>query len=137
MPTLYQKIIQPENLLSAFHRASEGKRFRPSVMLFEKDLSVNIFRLHFLLKNKTWRHGKYRFFTICDQKERKISAAPFADRIVHHALCKIIEPVFEKSFIDGSYANRKNKGTHKAVKKLQTYLGRFTRERERERFYGR
>jgi len=59
--------------------------------------------------------GKYKTFTILEPKPRQISAAPYRDRIVHHALCNIITPVFESSFIFDSYANRMGFGTHKAL----------------------
>jgi retron-type reverse transcriptase len=62
---------------------------------------------------------------IYDPKERMISAAPFRDRVVHHALCNVIEPVFEKTFIHDSYANRKGKGTHKAIERYQHYARRY------------
>lgn len=63
--------------------------------------------------------GNYVHFHIHEPKRRKISAAPFRDRVVHHALCNVLEPRFERLFIPDSYANRKGKGTHRAVDRLQ------------------
>ena len=70
------------------------------------------------------------------RKKRTIRAAPFADRVVHHALCNVIEPIFDQTFIFDSYACRKEKGTHKAAKRVKTFwrsLAFAERERERER----
>lgn len=78
--------------------------------------------LHFELASATYVPGAYRTFTIYDNKPRLISAAPFRDRVVHHALCNIIEPIYEKSFIFDSYACRKGKGTHAAVDRFQQFM---------------
>jgi RNA-directed DNA polymerase len=67
----------------------------------------------------------FRDFFIHEPKRRKISAAPFRDRVVHHALCNLIEPLFDARFIEHSYANRKGKGTHRALDRLQDYARRF------------
>ena len=68
------------------------------------------------MESQSYKPGKYNQFKIYDPKERIITAASFEDRIVHHAVMNILEPVFEKQFIFHTYACRKNKGTHKAVK---------------------
>ncbi|MFC2085059.1 reverse transcriptase domain-containing protein, partial [Bacteroidota bacterium] len=73
------------------------------------------------LKNKTYKPGNYKEFFIFKPKIRKISAAPYRDRVVHHALCNLIEPIFESIFIYDSYANRKHKGTHNAIKRYQKF----------------
>jgi len=96
----------------------------------------NLLKLKEQLQRQTYRHGGYREFIVNDSKRRIIKAAPFADRVVHHALCNVIEPIFDRTFIFDSYACRKEKGTHKAVKRVKTFLRSlaFTeRERERER----
>ncbi|MGA8053196.1 MAG: reverse transcriptase, partial [Burkholderiales bacterium] len=67
------------------------------------------------LRGFTYRPGAYRHFHIHEPKRRKTSAAPFRDRVVHHALCNMIAPLFETRFIAASYANRIGKGTHRAV----------------------
>lgn len=69
--------------------------------------------------------GPYTHFLIHEPKRRKISAAGFRDRVVHHALCSIIEPRFEQVFIPDSYANRAGKGTHRAIDRLQTFCRRY------------
>lgn len=119
---LFSKIINPENLLTAFHQAEKQKRFRSYVLLFEENLGMNILNLHKALKEKTYQPGKYKFFKTFDPKERIIAAAPFVDRIVHHALHNIIEPILDKRFIYNSFACRKEKGTHRGVKRLQQLL---------------
>jgi len=77
------------------------------------------------LESQIYQPGDYVHFMIHDPKHRKISAAPFRDRVVHHALCNVIEPLFEAQFIPNSYANRKGKGTHVAVNTVQEYARRY------------
>ena len=89
------------------------------------DLEPNLLRLSRELKEKTYRPGRYRSFLIHDGKTRLISAAPFRDRVVHHALVAVLEPIFERCFIHDSYANRVGKGTHKAVDRFTHYSRRF------------
>ena len=73
----------------------------------------------------TYRPGPYASFHIHEPKKRLISAAPFRDRVVHHALCNVIEPAFEASFIADSYANRVGKGTHRALNRCQAFARRY------------
>lgn len=77
------------------------------------------------LTAQTYQPGEYVHFTIHDPKTRKISAAPFRDRVVHHALCNIIEPLFEAQFYPHSYANRVGKGTHRAIDTLQAFAWHY------------
>jgi len=93
----------------AAKKSQKGKRFNNNVTSFHFKLEENILQLQHELNNKTYQPGQYRAFYIYDPKERMISAAPYRDRVVHHALCNIIEPIFEKTFIFDSYANRKGK----------------------------
>ena len=81
--------------------------------------------MHAELRDKNYRPGPYASFYIHEPKKRLISAAPFYDRVVHHALCRIIEPVFEQSFIFDSYANRIAKGTHRALDRAQLFSRQF------------
>jgi RNA-directed DNA polymerase len=73
----------------------------------------------------SYRPGEYTHFYIHEPKRRRISAAPFRDRVVHHSLCNVIEPAFERRFIGDSYANRLNQGTHRAIDRLQTFSRRY------------
>ncbi len=114
-----------DNLLLAYRKASQGKRGHADVAEFEYRLEDNLLQLQQELSNQTYQPGAYHSFYIHDPKKRLISAAPFRDRVVHHALCNLIEPVFEKSFIYDSYANRVGKGTHKAIDRAQLFARRF------------
>jgi RNA-directed DNA polymerase len=78
------------------------------------------------LRNGSYHPGPYRHFYIHDPKWRKISAAPFRDRVVQHALCQVIEPQLERSFMFDSYANRVGKGTHRAIDRFQQFARRFS-----------
>jgi len=119
---IYQNIVSKENLYSAAYSAAKGKRYRDKVADFNFHIEEEIDNLHKDLLRKTYRHGKYRLFTVYEPKERKIAAAPFRDRVVHHAVHDCLEPLIDKTFIHHSYACRKDKGTHKAVDKAQEYL---------------
>jgi retron-type reverse transcriptase len=112
---LYNKVYDFENLLSSARQAAYGKRFRPDVSEFQYELERELLELSQSLKNKSYQPGDYHTFYIHDPKKRLISAAPFRDRVVHHALCRVIEPCFESQFIYHSYANRTGKGSHKAL----------------------
>ncbi len=121
---LFDKIISTENFIDAVYKASKNKRHRPYVIQFNKHLMDNIAEIGRELESGKYMPGSYREFYIYDKKLRKISAAPFRDRVVHHALCNVIMPHFEKSFIDTSFANRSGKGTHRAVRLCQLYLSK-------------
>ena len=125
MGTLFQRITSFPNLLQAARLASRGKRLRPNVAAFSLDLESELHQLQHELLSRSYRPGPYRAFLIHDKKPRFISAAPFRDRVVHHALCNAIEPIFDRSFLYDSYACRKGKGTHAAVDRASSYARRF------------
>lgn len=122
---LWDKVIAFDNLHRAAKRASLGKRQRRSVAQFLERLEPEILALQRQLKDATWRPGKPFCFKITDPKERIISAAPFADRVVHHAIIGPLEPVFDRRMIATSYACRRGKGTHRALQQAQRYLRSF------------
>ena len=122
---LWPRLVSFSNLLWASEKACRGKRFRPAVAEFNFNLESELLRLQEALATKTYRPGKYRSFYIYEPKKRLISAAPYRDRIVHHALTRVLEPIFEPTFISDSYACRKRKGTHAAVDRCQQYAKRF------------
>ncbi len=122
---MYTKICSWENLRLAQQRAARGKRGKRAAAAFEYNLADQLLALQEELVSKTYRPGAYHSFYIHDPKHRLISAAPFGDRVVHHALCYLIEPVFERSFIYHSYANRVGKGTHRALDRAQALARRF------------
>jgi retron-type reverse transcriptase len=118
---LWAQIIDFENLWKAAHQAQRGKRFRPNVLKFNYNLERELLQLQQELQTQTYRSGEYRTFRIFEPKPRLISAAPYRDRVVHHALCNIIIPIFERTFIPHSYANRLGYGTHRALKKFTEF----------------
>ncbi len=108
-------------MLKASKKARRCKRYKASTAIFEYDLERNIIKIIEVLKNKTYEPGAYYDFYIHDHKKRLISAAPYFDRVIHHALINVIEPIIEKSFIYDSYACIKGKGTHKAVQRYNEF----------------
>ena len=114
-----------ENLLTAYAKAAKSKRGKVNVASFDYTLTNQLLELQHELIQGNYQPGRYIHFYIHEPKSRKISAAPFRDRVIHHALCNVIEPRFEKLFIADNYANRKNKGTHLAIDRLQAFSKRF------------
>lgn len=102
--------------------AKKGKRDKPNVARFEAHLERELFLLQKELSDGSYMPGAYRAFKIFEPKTRLISAAPFRDRVVHHAICNVIEPVFEKTFIADSFANRRGKGTHRGIRRCRQFL---------------
>lgn len=92
------------------------------------NLEENLIHIQNQLVWKTYKTGRYRQFYIYEPKKRVIMALPFYDRVVHHALCNVIEPIFEICFIYDSYACRKGKGTHAAANRVTKFL-RYLRDR--------
>ena len=105
----------------AYTKAARGKRGKPSAAAFDFQLADKLLKLQDELRTGSYQPGPYQHFVIHEPKRRLISAAPFRDRVVHHALCNIIEPLFEARFHPHSYANRVGKGTHRAIDQLQAY----------------
>ena len=122
---LYPQIIDFENMMLAWRNARRGKRYTPTAAAFERNLDVELTTLQNELITETYQPGLYRNFSIHEPKRRKISAAPFRDRVVHHALCNILVPIYERKFIDDSYANRVGKGTHRALDRCTQFMRRF------------
>lgn len=118
---LFERICTFDNLWNAFHQARRGKRSKTMVAAFEYHLERNLIDLERQLREGSYRPDGYRHFYIHEPKRRKISAASFRDRVVHHALCQVIEPIFERRFIDNSFACRVGKGTHRALDRAQSY----------------
>lgn len=122
---LYPLVCDWDNLLLAFRRARRGKRGKPDVCQFEFNAEEELLRLQTELLSGTYRPGEYHHFRIHDPKERVISAAPFRDRVVHHALCNVIEPLLDRSFIHDSYACRRGRGLHAALERCSEFVRRF------------
>lgn len=122
---MFSTLASWNNLLLAYRRASQGKRGKPNAAAFEHRLEENLLQLQAELQTMVYRPGPYHSFTIHEPKRRLISAAPFRDRVVHHALCNLVEPIFERTFIADSYANRVGKGTHRALDRCQQFARRY------------
>ncbi len=118
---LFEQICSFENLLNASRKAQCGKRFQAEVARFNFHRERELYRLQEELQTRNYQPGAYHEFYIYEPKLRKISAAPYRDRVVHHALCNVIEPIFDRTFIFDSYACRKGKGTHKAVNRFTEF----------------
>ncbi|MEK7528426.1 MAG: reverse transcriptase/maturase family protein, partial [Patescibacteria group bacterium] len=98
---------------------------------FALNLEDHLFRLHNRLLNDNYQHSAYISFFVHDPKLRHIHKAPVVDRVLHHAVMRVLEPIFEKSFIFDSYSSRKHKGTHKAVKRLHQFAWKLSRNNTR------
>jgi RNA-directed DNA polymerase len=123
---LWAEITSFENLFLASRKAQKGKRFRENVLAFNANLETELLSIQQGLLAQTYQPGKYRTFEIFEPKPRIIAAAPYRDRIVHHALCNVIVPLFDRSFIYDSYANRTGKGTHRALRRMTEFCRRYT-----------
>ena len=113
---LWEGFISFENIFRAWKDASKGRRRRPDVAAFEENLEINLHNIIQRLNQNEWTPGKYSSFYVEENGVRRlISAAPFPDRIVHHALVNVLEPIWERRFLGASHANRKGMGGHKAM----------------------
>lgn len=119
---LYARIYDIENLRTAFYKASAGRKSKHEVILFEKDLEVNLLKLQNELKEHTYRTSEYQMFMVRDPKEREVFKLPFRDRIIHHAIMNILEPIWGKQFISHSYSAIKGRGIHGCLKHLKRGL---------------
>lgn len=118
---LWTEVTDFQNLLAAARQAQRGKRFRENVLRFNYRLEEELIQLQSQLQTKTYQPGTYKTFNVKEPKPRLISAAPYRDRVVHHALCNVIMPIFEQTFIHDSYANRSGFGTHRALKRFTQF----------------
>jgi retron-type reverse transcriptase len=118
---LFYQITDFNNLFISAKKAQCGKRFRENVLAFNYHFGEELLKLKAELESQTYNPGAYKTFEIKEPKSRLISAAPYRDRVVHHALCNIIMPIFERSFIADSYANRCGFGTHRALRRFTQF----------------
>jgi len=121
----FENVSAWDNLLGAWRKAAAGKRGKRNVAAFDFHAADKLLAIQSALRNGTWSPGPYVHFQIHSPKTRRISAAPFADRVVHHALCNTISPRFERRFIADSFANREGKGTHRAIDRLQHFARKY------------
>ena len=118
---LFEKIVTFENLMRAAKRAARGKKAKNSVARYVIDMEKEAIKLQEEFVTETYQPMPYNQFMIYEPKERNICSSDFRDRVAHHAICGIIEPVFERRLIKDSYACRVGKGTHAAIKRCQEF----------------
>ncbi|MCX6703267.1 MAG: reverse transcriptase/maturase family protein [Candidatus Zambryskibacteria bacterium] len=123
----FEEIISVENLLSAWKEFLVGKKNRKDVQEFQLRMMDSVLLLHSDLKNKTYVHGGYQAFSINDPKPRNIHKAFVGDRLLHHALYRVLYPYFDKKFIHDSYSCRVRKGTHKALDRFNTFARKVSK----------
>jgi len=128
---LYSEIYDFENLYEAYLEARKCKRYRPDVLEFSANLEENLIQIQNELIWKMYEVGRYREFYVYEPKKRLIMALPFKDRVVQWAIYRVLNPLFDKTFIAHSYACREGMGTHKAADKLQYWLRKVDRKPEK------
>lgn len=122
---LWPQVVAWDNLVDAYHKCRRRKRYKPDAARFDFRWESHLLDLQRRLIDSSYRPRPCRHFWIFDPKKRRISAAPFADRVVHHAVVNVLEPMYEPRFIFDSYACRKGKGTHRALDRAEAYLRRY------------
>ncbi len=127
----HDDIISLENLLKAWKEFVRGKRARQDVQMFERNLMTNIVSLHHELVAKAYSHSKYQAFKISDPKPRDIHKASVRDRLLHHALHRMLSPFFTKTFISDSHSCQIGKGVHRALKRFQQFTDIISRNNTR------
>jgi retron-type reverse transcriptase len=131
LDNIYDELCSYENLELAFNKARRGKTLKTYVIEFEENLKENLLQLRNELLLQAYKPQPLKTFILRDPKTRKISKSAFRDRIVHHAICNVIESAFEKRFIYDSYANRLGKGTLNAIKRFDTFKRKASKNNSR------
>jgi RNA-directed DNA polymerase len=116
---LYGSICEPKNLRLAFYKAAKGRQDRAEIIQYRSSLDLNLKLLHQQLVSENLEIGDYHFFRIRDPKPRHICAAAFPERVLHHAVMNVCEPVLDRYAIVDSYACQKGKGSIKALYRAQ------------------
>ncbi len=132
--TLFAQLCSYENLYLAFKNARKGKMLKPYVIEFDHKFKDNLLQLRVELLLHSYKPRPLQTFILRDPKTRKISKSHFRDRVVHHALCNIIFPIFEKDFIHDSFANRVGKGTLKAIQRYEYFQRKVSHNYTRTSF---
>lgn len=122
---LIAKAAEPENLRLAFYLARRGKRCKVEVLNYERQLDHHLLELRRQILEGHAECGNYHYFLIYEPKKRLISAAPFAQRVLHHALINVCYERFERHLIDFTYACRKDMGTFCALEQAQEHSRRY------------
>jgi len=121
---IYEDIISVENLLAAWREFLSGKRKKSDVQEFQYRLVDNVLSLHAELKEKNYTHRGYHAFKISDPKPRDIHKACVRDRLLHHAVHRILYPFFDRLFVADAYSCRMGKGTHRALDRFRAFARR-------------
>src|ERR1035437_5499455 len=129
---IFENVISVENLLSAWKEFLCGKKDRKDVQAFQLHFMDNILLLRNDLKNKLYTHGGYYAFKISDPKPRDIHKASVRDRLLHHAIYRILYPYFDGKFIDDSYSCRNGKGTHWAIDQLNSFARKVSKNNTKQ-----
>lgn len=127
----YDELISKENLIDAFFRFRAGKKSKTDILEFSLKLPKEIDKLHFDLKNKTYKHGAYKHFIVNDPKRRDIHKASVRDRVVHHLIYSALYPYFDNLFIYDSYSCRLHKGTYKAISRMKEFTRKASKDYQR------
>ena len=129
---MFEEIISVENLLAAWREFLNGKCNKPDVQEFSLRLMDYIFALHRDLVNHVYRHGGYVTFKVADPKPRNIHKACVRDRLLHHAIYRVLYPHFDRKFIADSFSCRGNKGTHKALNRFRVFIRKTTKNNTKQ-----
>jgi retron-type reverse transcriptase len=128
---MFEDIISLENLCAAWREFLPGKKLKKDVAAFSLRLSSNLFNLHEELKNRAYEHGPYKAFNISDPKPRIIHKASVRDRVLHHAIYRVLYPYFDRKFICDTYSCRDEKGTHRAALRFEYFARKVSRNNTR------
>lgn len=129
--SLFDEIISLPNIFCAWREFQKDKRNRDDVKKFSADVEEEIFALHDDLTRGTYTHGPYEPFWVCDPKRRLIHKACVKDRLLHHAIFRVLYPIFNKKWIYDSFSSREFKGTHAAMKRFRDFAWKISRNNTR------
>lgn len=124
---LFDEVVSRTNLFAAWREFQKGKTAKKDVLEFAQDFEKHLLRLHHDLAGGTYSYDPYARFLIRDPKQRKIAKGSVRDRVLHHAICRVVVPMFDTGFIFDSYSSRKEKGTHAANKRFRKLASRLSR----------
>jgi retron-type reverse transcriptase len=120
---LFSQIIDIENLKLAHKNARTGKTYYTDVKMVDRDPDRFLWDLHDSLKNRTFRTSPYVTKKIYEPKKRLIYKLPYyPDRIVHHAIMNILQPIWNKTFIYDLYSAIPKKGLHAGSYRLRQFM---------------
>lgn len=125
---LWHDIIAWPTLIAAWEKTAKGRSRQRDVVTFRANLEPNLIDIQNALIHKTYQTGPYHRFFVFEPKRREIASLPLKDRVVQHALVSVLEPIFDRGFIDQSFACRTGKGAHRGADTVQQYMRNVRRE---------